>query len=64
MNSFDYRFGKNKQLVAFPPDFEAIKCKPLLFDLALSALEFPNLESRKVDKTATKSGSFWNFWKS
>jgi len=56
LNKFDYSFAKNKQLIAFPPDFEPIKCKPLLLDIAFSECTFPNLEARKQ----SKSGSgFW-----
>jgi len=57
LNSINYNFSVHKELVPFPPDFEAIKCKPLLFDLALNECEFPSLESRKKSKSG-----FWNFW--
>ena len=50
----------SKHLISFPPDFESIQCKPLLFDLALGECEFPSLEQKK--KTAAKG--FWGFWKS
>jgi len=60
LNEFDFDFEKNKHLVAFPPDFEAIKCKPLLFDLALAECEFPVLEARKKGK-GTAAG-FWSLF--
>lgn len=43
---------KNPNLIAFPPQFEAIACKPLFFDLASHHLSFPSLEARKTRKTA------------
>lgn len=57
LDRFDGSFAKRKELISFPPDFEAAKCKPLLFDLALSECDFPNLDSRKAAR------SFWSFWK-
>ena len=39
--------GKAK-LVDFPPNFKAIPCKPLFFDLAREQLAFPDLEDRMV----------------
>ena len=38
--------AKKPQLVSFPPSFEPVPCKPLFFDLALSLVEFPSLDSR------------------
>jgi signal recognition particle subunit SRP68 len=58
INTFDSSFAKKKQLISFPPDFEPVKCKPQLFDLALRDLEFPSLEARKK---STKGG-FWSFF--
>jgi signal recognition particle subunit SRP68 len=58
MKKFDASFVKNKQLIAFPPEFEPIKCKTLLFDLALGACEFPSLEARKKSKSG-----FFSFWR-
>jgi hypothetical protein len=63
MNDVNYKYSSETaaatttSLISFPPDFEAIKCKPLLFDLALNECQFPSLEARKKSK-----GGFWNFW--
>jgi len=58
INEFDFEFAKEKHLVAFPPDFEAVKCKPILFDLALGECTFPSLENRKK----AKSSGFWGLF--
>jgi len=60
LNEFEFDFEKNKHLVPFPPDFEAIKCKPLLFDLALGECSFPSLEARKKTKGGT--AGFWSLF--
>jgi len=56
MGQYSYGFVSNQNLANFPPDFSAVACKPILFDLAHMELEFPNLESRKQKK------SFWKLW--
>jgi signal recognition particle subunit SRP68 len=56
----DPRRVKEGNLIDFPPDFEAIPCKPVLFDLALSAVEFPDLSERRK----TKAKGFFGFWRS
>jgi signal recognition particle subunit SRP68 len=56
----DPRRVKEGNLIDFPPDFEAIPCKPVLFDLALSAVEFPDLTERKK----AKAKGFFGFWRS
>lgn len=49
----------DQKLIPFPPEFEAVSARPLIFNLASAALEFPSLESRKKPK-----GSFWSsFWR-
>eukprot|EP00462_Mataza_sp_D1_P011020 CAMPEP_0175149574 /NCGR_PEP_ID=MMETSP0087-20121206/17324_1 /TAXON_ID=136419 /ORGANISM="Unknown Unknown, Strain D1" /LENGTH=605 /DNA_ID=CAMNT_0016435291 /DNA_START=16 /DNA_END=1836 /DNA_ORIENTATION=+ len=35
-----------KQIVPFPPDFQATPAKPVLFDLAYNAVEYPDIEGR------------------
>lgn len=40
-------------LVKFPPDLEAVPCKPLFFDLANNLIEYPNLDD--VSNEAAKS---------
>jgi len=49
-----------KRLIDVPPDFSAMAVKPIMFDLALVACEFPDLSSR----LAAKKGGFWGFWRS
>jgi len=41
----DVAKGKSS-LVRFPPEFDAIPCKPLFFDLAINHLEMPSLDSK------------------
>jgi len=41
----------------FPPKFQVMSCKPVLFDLAHSACTFPDLSAKK------KRG-FFSFWRS
>jgi len=50
---------ENATIIDFPPYFGAMPAKPVLFDLALSSLEFPNLEPKTQSQ---KKGSFWKFW--
>ena len=50
-------------IIAFPPDFEPIACKPLFFDLALNHIDYPDLDQR-VEKqqgglTGFVKGLFW-----
>jgi signal recognition particle subunit SRP68 len=45
--------GIDPKLVAMPPDFEPIPCKPLFFDLAFDNLEFPSLAARVEQKPTT-----------
>jgi len=47
---FDSTFLDTKHLIDFPPEFQAIHCKPFLFDLAMLSCEFPSLDSRKTVK--------------
>jgi len=39
-------------LVSLPPDYEAVACKPILFDLAFNTLQFPDVTSRIKAKQA------------
>ncbi|KAL3658051.1 hypothetical protein V7S43_016895 [Phytophthora oleae] len=36
----------HRELVKLPPEFRAVPCKPLLFDMAFNELEFPDLTER------------------
>ncbi|KAF4046313.1 RNA-binding signal recognition particle 68 [Phytophthora infestans] len=36
----------HRELVKLPPEFRAVPCKPLLFDVAFNELEFPDLTER------------------
>ncbi|POM77151.1 Signal recognition particle [Phytophthora palmivora] len=41
----------HRELVKLPPEFRAVPCKPLLFDMAFNELEFPDLTERtKTDE--------------
>jgi len=44
--------SKKAKLVNFPPDFKAIPCRPLFFDLALNHVDMPNLDSKMEQKKA------------
>lgn len=44
--------SKQPNIADFPPDFRAIPCKPLFFDLALNHIELPSLEDRLEQKRA------------
>lgn len=47
-------------LVRLPPDFQAMPCKPMFFDLALNHVQFPSLEEKLVEegggRAAAKEG--------
>eukprot|EP01117_Protostelium_nocturnum_P001970 TRINITY_DN12623_c0_g1_i1.p1 TRINITY_DN12623_c0_g1~~TRINITY_DN12623_c0_g1_i1.p1 ORF type:complete len:567 (-),score=200.59 TRINITY_DN12623_c0_g1_i1:80-1780(-) len=55
MNTFDYSMGQSKKIVSFPPDLEAIACKPTLFDLAGLSIEIPIADITKRSTTQSKS---------
>jgi hypothetical protein len=59
LNKFDASYLDQKLIVDYPPDFEPISCKPVLFDLALSTYTRPDLTEKKK---APKSGFFSSFW--
>ena len=62
LSEFDSSYATSKQLIPFPPNFEPIKCKPVLFDLALLDCTFPNLDARKqAPKQQLKSG-IWGWF--
>lgn len=62
LDKFDLNPQRLKEnIVAFPPDFEPIPGKPILFDLALTSFEFPDLSERKKAKA---KGGFFSFWRS
>ena len=41
-----------ENLIPFPPNFEMVACKPLLFDIARKEINFPDISKR----TATRKG--------
>jgi len=45
-----------KKLILFPPVLEPISCKPLLLDLALERVQFPDLTQRTTEKKGFLSG--------
>lgn len=59
LDKYDASYLDDKVIVDFPPNFEAIACKPVLFDLALSSLQPPDLTEKKK---APKGGFFSSFW--
>jgi signal recognition particle subunit SRP68 len=59
LDKYDASYLDEKLIVEFPPGFEAIACKPVLFDLALSAFQPPDLSEKKK---APKGGFFSSFW--
>ncbi|XP_054160646.1 signal recognition particle subunit SRP68-like [Oppia nitens] len=46
----------NSSLAEFPPQFKAIPCKPLFFDLALNHIKFPSLETETNPKNTGITG--------
>jgi len=50
LDEYDMKPASKNRLVAFPPDFESISCRPLLFDLALIEVNPPSLDGRKEQK--------------
>lgn len=45
----DFHAGSAKglhEIVRLPPDFQAVPCKPILFDVAFNELEFPDIMER------------------
>jgi len=49
---------KTGQVCEFPPSFKPIPSKPILFDIALSGIDFPNLDHKKAQKRGFFSGWF------
>jgi len=50
VNRYDSSFLSRRHLIDFPPDYHAIHCRPLLFDLALLSCELPPIDTRKAAK--------------
>jgi len=59
LNSYECGFLESGSIIDFPPNFEPMSCKPLLFDLALLRCNFPNLAERKK---APRTGIFARWW--
>uniref|UniRef100_A0AAV1UYH6 Signal recognition particle subunit SRP68 n=1 Tax=Peronospora matthiolae TaxID=2874970 RepID=A0AAV1UYH6_9STRA len=61
----------HRELVKLPPEFRAVPCKPLLFDVAFKELEFPDLTQRtKTDAEraaetadASATGGFFGWFR-
>ncbi|CAG2110757.1 unnamed protein product [Medioppia subpectinata] len=49
-------------LAPFPPQFQAIPCKPLFFDLALNHIAFPSLEAEKANPKNSGITGFVKGW--
>ncbi|PRP76142.1 putative signal recognition particle protein, partial [Planoprotostelium fungivorum] len=59
-NSKSVIFKEGKvQIASFPPDFEPVAVKPVLFDLALAGINFPSLEGRIQTKKAGWLGGWF-----
>lgn len=55
---FSFSFAETGHFSSILPPFEPMPCKPQLFDLAISAIEFPDIEARsKVQKKG-----WFGFW--
>jgi len=62
MNKFDAGDASSHyRLVDFPPNFQAVPCRPQMFDLASSALSFPTLEGRVKPKPTEQKSFFSKF---
>eukprot|EP01121_Diplochlamys_sp_Union-15-3_P005142 TRINITY_DN15494_c0_g1_i1.p1 TRINITY_DN15494_c0_g1~~TRINITY_DN15494_c0_g1_i1.p1 ORF type:complete len:350 (+),score=60.49 TRINITY_DN15494_c0_g1_i1:218-1267(+) len=60
IDKYDSSFLERKKLVNFPPEYQVIFCKAVLFDVALEMCQFPDLEDRK--KPAKSGGWFSSFF--
>jgi signal recognition particle subunit SRP68 len=49
----------DRKLIQFPPNYEPISCKPLLLDIAVEHIKFPDLTERKVEQ---KKGFLSGWW--
>jgi len=58
LDEYETKPVSKNRLVSFPPDFESISCRPLLFDLALLEVNPPSLEGRKEQKRGWFGGLF------
>jgi signal recognition particle subunit SRP68 len=47
-----------EHLVDFPPKFESVPCKPLLFDIARNFISMPDL----AERAEQKKGASWSSW--
>uniref|UniRef100_A0A7S3AQE1 Signal recognition particle subunit SRP68 n=1 Tax=Haptolina ericina TaxID=156174 RepID=A0A7S3AQE1_9EUKA len=45
--------------ISFPPQFETVPCKPLLFDIARNSIHYPDIQSRTK---GVKRGGGWGAW--
>ena len=52
------------QIVSFPPEYKPAPCKPYFFDLALSYVTFPDLESHYSKRGGVLSSLFKGLWSS
>jgi len=44
--------GKGHNIIAIPPEMDVIACKPLLFDTAFNAIQYPDFTDRATEKKA------------
>lgn len=50
------------ELIAFPPKFETVPCKPLLFDIARNGIGYPDVSSRAKAKRSWLGSSLGSSW--
>ena len=56
--------GTPAQLVEYPPTAQPIACKPIMYDLALNHVKFPDLSKRATQKKQGVLGKTAGFLKS
>jgi len=59
--SFDQVNPNTQPIVTFPPQFESIPCKPMVFDLAGNFVEYPSVSHRAKQKGGI-SGLLSSLW--
>ena len=50
-----FKRAQPEHVIAFPPNFEVVPCKPLLFDVARNSIAYPDL-SKQPDVAAAAGG--------
>jgi signal recognition particle subunit SRP68 len=66
LQRFDFDAARESKIAPFPPNVEPLACKPVLFDLASTFIEYPSFqayEENKPKKVQSSGGGFWGFWR-